>query len=305
MKIRTDFVTNSSSSSYIFKECDLDEIKAELERILDEVAVNNPKDYQYYLSTFARDFSFFVFDKDIQAKQIIFKYGFDGDKKDFSRWISNDFFGRVRHFSQLGYWDIDDIDGALSHGIMEIIFYGAEQYLASGRKTHPYEHYIDRIKKGDISEEIADKIVGYLILDLYSLLRDMLYRDPEDQIFPGILLRDILTEVPDSPVLSITSDDQIPEVFTRQLLDTVYKPFVYVSLSEEDKYFNTAFVKAYKDTLYGRFEKYLGLTLGEIFERLLGKVWVYYCDCDNNVWHNAMSKEYAKLPEFLFGEGHF
>ena len=302
MKIRTDFVTNSSSSSYIFKECDLDEIKAELERILDEVAVNNPKDYQYYLSTFARDFSFFVFDKDIQAKQIIFKYGFDGDKKDFSRWISNDFFGRVRHFSQLCYWDIDDIDGALCHGIMEIIFYGAEQYLASGRKTHTYEHYISRIKNKDISEETADKIAGYMILDLYYQLRDMLYHDPEDQIIPGIRLRDILDEVPDSPVLSISSDGQIPEVFTRELLDTVYKPFISNELSGD---FSAAFIKAYKDTLYSRFEKYIGMTVGQIFERLLGRVWVYYCDCDTNVWYNTLSKEFAKLPEFLLGEDHF
>ena len=29
------------------------------------------------------------------------------------------------------------------------------------------------------------------------------------------LFKDILSEVPDSPVLSILSDDQIPEIFTR------------------------------------------------------------------------------------------
>ena len=29
-----------------------------------------------------------------------------------------------------------------------------------------------------------------------------------------------------------------------------------MNLSNDDKYFNSAFVKAYKDTLYSRFEKY-------------------------------------------------
>ena len=185
---------------------------------------------------------------------------------------------------------------------MEIIFYGAERYLDSGRKTHTYEHYISRIKNKDISEETADKIAGYMILDLYYQLRDMLYHDPEDQIIPSIRLRDILDEVPDSPVLSISSDGQIPEVFTRELLDTVYKPFISNELSGD---FSAAFIKAYKDTLYSRFEKYIGMTVGQIFERLLGKVWVYYCDCDTNVWYNTLSKEFAKLPEFLFGEDHF
>lgn len=58
MKIRTDFVTNSSSSNYIFKECDLDEIKTKLEKILDDVSVNDPKDYEFYLSTFVRNYTF-------------------------------------------------------------------------------------------------------------------------------------------------------------------------------------------------------------------------------------------------------
>lgn len=300
MKIRTDFVTNSSSSSYIFKECDLEEIKAELEKILDETSVSDPKDYKFYISNFVTILSLQSEDN-AKTQKTSLPY-FDGDPSTFSRWISNDFFKRVRHFSQLGYWDIDDIDGALSHGIMEIIFYGAERYLASGRKTHTYEHYISRIKNKDISEETADKIAGYMILDLYYQLRDMLYHDPEDQIIPGIRLRDILDEVPDSPVLSISSDDQIPEVFTRELLDTVYKPFISNELSGD---FSAAFIKAYKDTLYSRFEKYIGMTVGQIFERLLGRVWVYYCDCDTNVWYNTLSKEFAKLPEFLFGEDHF
>ena len=303
MKIRTDFVTNSSSSSYIFKECDIEEIKTKLEKILDETSASDPEKYKFYMSNFVHNYTFWSEEDAKKFEETV--PSFHGKPSEFSRWISNDFFGRVRHFSQLGYWDIDDIDGALCHGIMEIIFYGAEQYLASGRKTHTYEHYIDRIKNKDISEEIADKIAGYLILDLYYQLRDMLYHDPEDQIVPGILLKDILNEVPDSPLLSILSDDQIPEIFTREFLDTVYKPFVFVNLSDDDKYFNSAFVKAYKDSLYSRFEKYIGMTLGQIFERLLGKVWVYYCDCDTNVWYNVMSKEFAKLPEFLFGEDHF
>lgn len=300
MKIRTDFVTNSSSSSYIFKECDLDEIKTKLEKILDDVSVNDPKDYEFYLSTFVRNYTFRneedakKFEKNVPI--------FHCEPPEFSRCISNDFFGRVRHFSQLGYWDIDDIGGALSDGIMEIIFYGTEQYLAAGRKTHSFEHYIARIKNKDISEEIADKIAGYLILDLYYQLRDMLYRDPEDQISPGILLKDILVEVPDSPVLSISSDDQIPEIFTREILDTVYKPFVSNELSGN---FAAAFVKAYSDSLYSRFEKYLGLTVGEIFEKLLGNVWVFYCDCDYNYGHYVMSKEFANLPEYLFGDNYF
>ena len=300
MKIRTDFVTNSSSSSYIFKECDIEEIKTKLEKILDETSASDPKDYKFYISNFVTILSLQSEDN-AKTQKTSLPY-FDGDPSTFSRWISNDFFKRVRHFSQLGYWDIDDIDGALSHGIMEIIFYGAERYLASGRKTHTYEHYISRIKNKDISEETADKIAGYMILDLYYQLRDMLYHDPEDQIIPGIRLRDILDEVPDSPVLSISSDGQIPEVFTRELLDTVYKPFISNELSGD---FSAAFIKAYKDTLYSRFEKYIGMTVGQIFERLLGRVWVYYCDCDTNVWYNTLSKEFAKLPEFLLGEDHF
>ena len=300
MKIRTDFVTNSSSSSYIFKECDIEEIKTKLEKILDETSASDPKDYKFYISNFVTILSLQSEDN-AKTQKTSLPY-FDGDPSTFSRWISNDFFKRVRHFSQLGYWDIDDIDGALSHGIMEIIFYGAERYLDSGRKTHTYEHYISRIKNKDISEETADKIAGYMILDLYYQLRDMLYHDPEDQIIPGIRLRDILDEVPDSPVLSISSDGQIPEVFTRELLDTVYKPFISNELSGD---FSAAFIKAYKDTLYSRFEKYIGMTVGQIFERLLGRVWVYYCDCDTNVWYNTLSKEFAKLPEFLLGEDHF
>lgn len=300
MKIRTDFVTNSSSSSYIFKECDIEEIKTKLEKILDETSASDPKKYKFYMSNFVHNYTFWSEEDAKKFEETV--PSFHGKPSEFSRWISNDFFGRVRHFSQLGYWDIDDIDGALCHGIMEIIFYGAEQYLASGRKTHTYEHYIDRIKNKDISEEIADKIAGYLILDLYNQLRDMLYHDPEDQIFPGILLKDILNEVPDSPLLSISSDDQIPEVFTHELLDTVYKPFVSNALLGD---FAKAFIKAYEGTLYSRFEKYIGMTLGQIFEGMLGKVWVYYCDCDTNVWYNTLSKEFAKLPEFLFGEDHF
>lgn len=120
-----------------------------------------------------------------------------------------------------------------------------------------------------------------------------------------INIRDLINFEPDNNDIPFSSDDEIPNVFTREVLDTAYMPFVSGALSGQDTYFDTAFVKCYQDNLYSRFEKYLGLTLGEIFERLIGNVWVFYCDCDCNYGHYVMSKEFAKLPEYLFGEDYF
>lgn len=283
MKIRTDFVTNSSSSCYFFKECDLEEAKAKLERIINDVSRNDPKQFEFYLRCFTHDFSFWG--NNAEKYEAVIP-SFRGDPTDFGEWIAEDFFSRVRPVSQLGFWDIDDIDGVFSHGMMEMIFYGTEQYLSSGRRTHPFEHYIGRIENRDISEEIADKIAGSMIPELFLYLRDRIN----------------LEENNDSP---FSSDNEIPEVFTREVLDGAYAYFVYEVLSEQEQCLYRAFVETYRDSLYSRFEKYLGLTPGEIYEKLIGKVWVFYCDCGENYGHYVMSKEFEKLPEYLFGGDYF
>ena len=293
MKFRTDFVTNSSSSSYILKECDFEKVRKELLEKGRDYALNHPREIkfegcnaEYWIRidqgnlsseelehlrarTFRLHEENTLTPSEIHQEYMKYYTYFLG--KIFQELIP------LRQCLPFFLWEIIEW---YWNDLLEICLHGLDHYLSGGRKTEEIENYLKEIQKSRLSEDTATKMAGLLILKFMS-----------DKWF-GTNLSDE-EETTDLLVFS-------EEYLQRILLPEVQDQWSLFWIHDMTRPLQ-AFLKRYGKRFRELSVPYLGLTMGEIAEAVLGPVYVYFNTQETDY---LIGDPICELPVCILGCNH-
>lgn len=240
MKIRTDFVTNSSGTSFVFKDKDLldkkDELKRYAERLNDE----------YYKEAINRDTG--------DSMRRLEREWWNDD----TAWIKNDFDDELKYIAdniipirESGLDALQYMYEWYKKDLFDIVLFGIENYIQADRQPHPYDELIQALH-GELSDETLLKLAAMAIIQSLDFSPSV-YNIEENCLHKIIFTRSLFDVL----------------LCDGMLCDLNFWDYPCYSLMRET-------LSCHFDRILNYAEGMIGESIGDIFERIIGKCYVYF-----------------------------
>lgn len=281
MKIRTDFVTNSSSSSYIFNVGDLSSVKKAVKE-----AISKRLSDEYNEACHGEEWEMHMFHED--QKWFEERYGFENE----FNWMNED----LKPLGEFDHHVIDEVYCWYKEEIIDIAILGLDGYMASEQRTgdllffdllkigleqeneynaareklrkEVMKEHITRIKHKELSEDSIARLVGTVILEYYSIHYDF---EGEEVVFGEKTMQDILSDF---------------------LAD--YTEYSKVYSYEETAAVLTEFFLSFYESFPEIAKGFYGMKEGEILEKVMGNCYMHFEEYE---WPNIYLEDaLAGLP---------